>query len=57
MYGRFDQANERLKAIPRKDEEEDDVIALQRLISNVYGYLRVILTAYLRNKNLGIMFR
>ena len=57
VYGKFDQANERLKAIPRKDEEEDDVIVLQRLISDVYGYLRVILTAYLRDKNLGIMLR
>lgn len=55
VYGKFDQVSEILNVIPREDEEEDDVLVLQRLISNVYGYLRVILTAYMRDKNFGML--
>jgi hypothetical protein len=51
VYGKFAHAREIIATLPKEDEEEDEVMVLQRLISDVYCYLRIIFTTSMRNKN------
>lgn len=50
VYGKLDKVHKLLSSLPKEDED-DDVMVLQRLISDVYTYLRVILTMYIRDKD------